>query len=276
MKLRRYAWTLFLVMSLVSACGRGADEPPGIEILWPRDQYTMALGEVFTVESRTRDDRGISRIELRINGVLVALHEVPKGEKSYRVEQSWLPSGAGTYAITVIAYDSKDQASEPATITITVQPTPTVSLAPPPIPPPPTLPPTPASALRQPTDCILRAAFVTDVSIPDNTRLAPGSEFVKTWRLRNNGTCDWGPGFQFAFFKGEQMGGPAAVDLPSTPAGTTVDISVALIAPQRPGTYRGTWRMRSPKGQDFGDRPFVQIVVPGTSAPCSPQPPDCP
>lgn len=131
MKSRRHAWTLFLVMSLISACGRGTDESPSVKILWPRDQYTMALGEVFTVESRTRDDRGISRIELHINGVPVALHEVSEGEKSYRVEQSWLPSGAGTYNITVIAYDSKDQASDPATITITVQPMPTVSLTPP-------------------------------------------------------------------------------------------------------------------------------------------------
>jgi hypothetical protein len=135
MKLRRYVWTLFLVTSLVSACSHGTDEPPAVEILWPRDQYTMLLGEVFTVESRSRDDRGISRIELRINEVPVALHEVPKGEKSYRVEQSWLPSGAGTYAITVIAYDSQDQASEPATITISVQPPPTASLAPPPVTP---------------------------------------------------------------------------------------------------------------------------------------------
>jgi hypothetical protein len=120
MKTRRYAWTLFLVMSLLSACGRGVDEPPSVKILWPRDQYTMALGEVFTVKSRARDDRGINRIELRINGVPVALHEVPEGEKSYRVEQSWLPSGTGTYNIRMIAYDSKDQASDPATITIAV------------------------------------------------------------------------------------------------------------------------------------------------------------
>lgn len=276
MKSRRYAWILFLVMSLVSACSRGVDKSPSAKILWPRDQYSLTLGEVLTVESRNRDDRGLSRIELHINNVPVALHEVSEGEKSYRVEQRWLPSGAGTYNITVIAYDSKDQASDPATITITVQPTPTVNLAPLSVPRPPTLPPTPAPALPQPSGCTLRAVFVTDVSIPDNTHLAPGAEFLKIWRLRNSGTCNWGPGFQLAFFSGERMGGPAAVDVPSAPAGTTVDVSVALRAPQSPGTFRGTWCMRYLDGQCFGDHPFVQIVVLGTPDPCSPQQSDCP
>jgi hypothetical protein len=175
MKARRYVWVLLLVVITVSACGRGADDPPSIKILWPRDQHTIALGEVFRVESRSRDDHGISRIELGINGVQVAVHDVPQGEKSYRVEQSWLPSGTGTYVVVVVAYDSKDQASEPATITITVQPASVVTLPPPPVPPLATLPLTSASALPSPSGCIHRSTFVTDVSSPDNTKLAPGS-----------------------------------------------------------------------------------------------------
>jgi hypothetical protein len=121
-------------------------------------------------------------------------------------------------------------------------------------------------------DCTYDATFVTDVTIPDDTRLAPGVEFVKTWRVRNSGTCDWGPGFRFVFVEGEQMGGPAAVDVPPAPAGSTVDISVRLIAPEQPGSYRGRWRMRTSGGRDFGERPFVQIIVPPPATSTSPLP----
>jgi hypothetical protein len=100
------------------------------------------------------------------------------------------------------------------------------------------------------------------VTIPDDTELAPNTEFVKTWRLRNSGTCDWGKGFQFVFVEGDQMDGPAAVSVSPTLAGDSVDVSVPLRAPQTSGTYRGRWRMRTPDGQPFGDRPFVRIVVP--------------
>ena len=71
---------------------------------------------------------------------------------------------------------------------------------------------TPQEEPTAPVDCTYHATFVTDVTIPDDTRLAPGTEFVKTWRLRNSGTCDWGPGFRFVFIEGEPMGGPAAVE----------------------------------------------------------------
>lgn len=131
---------------------------------------------------------------------------------------------------------------------------------------------TPQEEPTAPVDCTYHATFVTDVTIPDDTRLAPGTEFVKTWRLRNSGTCAWGPGFRFVFIEGEPMGGPAAVDVPPAPAGSTVDISVRLIAPEQPGSYRGRWRMRTPAGRDFGERPFVQIIVPAPATPTPPLP----
>ena len=34
-------------------------------------------------------------------------------------------------------------------------------------------------------------AFVTDVTIPDGTVLQPNETFVKTWRIKNIGTCAW-------------------------------------------------------------------------------------
>jgi hypothetical protein len=50
--------------------------------------------------------------------------------------------------------------------------------------------------------------------------------------------------------------------------GESVDISVALVAPEQPGTYTGEWMLQTPDGRRFGlgNRgltPFwVRIVVP--------------
>ena len=255
--------TLIVFLALVAACGRGGgDNKPSVRILSPLDQHAIMLGETVKVESRANDDKGVSQIELHIDGIQVELADVPKGEKSYRVEQSWLPPDAGVYQVTVIAHDTKGQPSEPATISISVRPapTPTPGATPSPTATPP-LSPTAGQGPLGANGCTYEATFVSDVTIPDNTPLAPATEFVKTWRMRNSGTCDWGPGIQFVFVDGERMGAPASVNVPSTPADNTVDISVTLQAPPQTGTYSGIWRIRTPDGKDFGDRPYLQIVV---------------
>jgi len=245
-------WVITLVA--VAACAGGDRAAPAVKILSPPDQHVQNPGEPVQVETRIKDDKGIAQVELRVNGVAVDVAQVPAGEKSYRAVQSWTPTEAGVYRLTVIASDAKGRTSEPAGITVVVGPLPT-----------PTAPSeaqaAPVAATATPV-CQYNASFVADVTIPDRTHLAPGAEFVKTWRVRNTGPCDWGGGFQFVFVDGERMGSPQAVDVPPTFIGGAVDISVHLTAPDQPGTYRSRWRMRAPDGHFFGDRPFVLISVP--------------
>jgi hypothetical protein len=40
-------------------------------------------------------------------------------------------------------------------------------------------------------DCVLRATFLQDLAIADNTALPPSEPFTKSWRLRNDGSCVW-------------------------------------------------------------------------------------
>lgn len=111
--------------------------------------------------------------------------------------------------------------------------------------------------------------FVSDVSVPDNTTMAPGQTFTKTWKILNAGTCAWDAGFKFAFVGGEQMGGSTQTLSTAVAAGSTFDISVPMTAPtNRTGTLRGNWRMSTAAGQFFGDEVYVQIVV-GGSGPTS-------
>lgn len=98
-----------------------------------------------------------------------------------------------------------------------------------------------------------QATFVTDVTIPDGTELPPNDIFIKTWRLKNVGTCSWTTSYALIFSSGDQMNGPAVQQLTQVVnPGETVDISVELIAPTTPGTYRGYWRLRDASGNSFG------------------------
>ncbi len=161
-------------------------------------------------------------------------------------------------------------------VTATPEPTPATGTTPPPATPAPPSAAPPTEAPPEPTTaagCTLGARWVADVTVPDNTPFAPGTAFVKTWRIRNSGTCNWEPGTQLVFVSGNPMGGPAAVSVPATAAGAQTDISVNLTAPAVPGTYRGNWQLQAPDGTRFGAVIWVQIVVPGPTTPapvCAP------
>ena len=121
-----------------------------------------------------------------------------------------------------------------------------------PTPPQPTS--TPAPTPSAPTaECYDQSAFVQDVSIPDNTLMKPGQSFVKTWRLRNSGTCTWTQDYALVFAGGDHLGGPTSAPLPRTVApGEIVDLSVSLVAPAANGTYQSRWLLRNEKGSSFG------------------------
>lgn len=144
-------------------------------------------------------------------------------------------------------------------------PAPPTNTAPPPTPAP-TNTPVPTSI---PAVCDA-VKFVKDVTVPDNTEFAPGEKFVKTWRLRNVGTCTWTTSYALVFVSGDAMGAPAVVQLPNNVApGNAIDMSVNLTAPDKAGTYRGNWKLRNSNGVVFGlgdngARPFwaqIKVVV---------------
>ena len=130
----------------------------------------------------------------------------------------------------------------------------------------PTQPPT--TVADNDGECDNRSAFVTDVTVPDNTEMSPGERFVKTWRVRNSGTCPWSTSYQLVFIHGQQLGGTSVVPLSQeVAAGRIVDLSVNLTAPLEPGTYHSTWQLSTPDGTLFGPIVFAQIVVEQSAAP---------
>ena len=143
-------------------------------------------------------------------------------------------------------------------------PTPTLESAPPPAPV--------QAAAAAPAPCA-QMRFVSDVTIPDDSPVAPGASFVKTWRVQNSGTCAWSGTLKF-IGTGKQMGGKSPADLPKTNVGKETDVSLNLTAPTQPGTYQGTWEAYATDGTVLG-RLVVQIKVVGeASAPTTASPVD--
>ena len=118
--------------------------------------------------------------------------------------------------------------------------------------------------------CTNSAAFVTDVTIPDNAELTGGAAFVKTWRVMNNGTCIWASDYTLTYYSDQRMSAPASVPLALTYPGQTLDISVPLTAPNVVGTHRGNFVIKNAEGliMKIGDdsRLWLIINVKNTSA----------
>ncbi|MBI5950671.1 MAG: hypothetical protein HY865_03340 [Chloroflexi bacterium] len=99
-----------------------------------------------------------------------------------------------------------------------------------------------------PPDCINSAAFVTDVTIADNELMLPGTTFTKTWRIKNTGTCVWGPAYTLTHYSEERMLAPASVPLSVTYPDQTADISVTMTAPSADGKHKGFFVIKNPAG----------------------------
>ncbi|MDP8285027.1 MAG: NBR1-Ig-like domain-containing protein [Candidatus Electryonea clarkiae] len=115
-------------------------------------------------------------------------------------------------------------------------------------------------------------AFLSDITIPDNTEVLPGQKFNKTWQVRNNGSCVWEAGFILKFTSGNLLGSTSLSLSKNISPGTTAELSMQMTAPSVPGNYQGNWRMTDADGEYFGDEIYVLIIVLGstTSTPAPP------
>ncbi len=102
-------------------------------------------------------------------------------------------------------------------------------------------------------NCVDSASYVADLSIPDGTIISVGDKFVKTWRLRNTGTCTWTASYALVFVDGNNLGAVSSILLPVEVApNNTVDVSVSFVAPSNDGTYQSKWKLRNASGVIFG------------------------
>jgi hypothetical protein len=136
----------------------------------------------------------------------------------------------------------------------------------------------PTETLSSETRCNQAAAAYPkiDITIDDDTEMAPGEEFVKIWRVVNVGYCTWTADYAIVFFSGELMDAPTSLPLStSVPPNQSVDLSVDMIAPDEAGKYQGNWKLKNAGGELFGigpsgESPFwlrIQVVSAATPSP---------
>jgi len=105
------------------------------------------------------------------------------------------------------------------------------------------------------------AVWVADVTVPDGTEMTPGQDFVKTWMIRNTGSCTWGTGYTLIHGYDERLDGVAEPLTNAVAPGEEVEVSVRFRAPSGVGEHRSYWRMQNTGGSAFGEFLYVAIVV---------------
>lgn len=101
-----------------------------------------------------------------------------------------------------------------------------------------------------------------DVTVPDNSVMTPGQEFIKTWKVKNNGSCPWGAGYVLAYAGyANQMSGQFIALTEVVQPDQEVELSVQFSAPDAAGEYLSEWTMRNPAGVTFPEIVFVKILV---------------
>jgi len=120
----------------------------------------------------------------------------------------------------------------------------------------------------------LFGTFLSDNNIPDGQIFPPGAEFVKSWRMLNDGLSDWPETTELVFVAGDRLGphanAPQSVKVGAVKAGEQIEVAAGeMKAPDAPGKYVSYWRLSDGKGTEFGHSIWVDISVAEAHRPMS-------
>ncbi|HID63562.1 MAG TPA: SH3 domain-containing protein [Anaerolineae bacterium] len=112
-----------LLVAGILACelpGLGGGPKPTVVILSPASGIQVKAGETVVIQSRATDVKGVTRIELWVDGSLVRSDDNPQQQPTFGVTQEWTAAVLGSHSVTVRAYNAAGRVSDPATVTINV------------------------------------------------------------------------------------------------------------------------------------------------------------
>lgn len=110
-------------------------------------------------------------------------------------------------------------------------------------------------------DALIYDSATIDVNVPDNTEMQLGQDFVKTWLVKNNGSCTWGAGYKLIFSSGDKLSGVAQPFNAVVAPGQEVEVSVNFKAPTQAGVFVSSWQLANANGTPFPRTFYVKIVV---------------
>jgi hypothetical protein len=114
---------LSLLVAGILACElpglRGGPKPTAV-ILSPASGTQVKAGETVAIQSSATDVKGVTRVELWVDGSLVRSDDNPQQQPAFSVIQEWTAAILGSHSVTVKAYNAAGQVSDPATVTVNV------------------------------------------------------------------------------------------------------------------------------------------------------------
>lgn len=258
------AFLLIAVLFIVVSCSREREPGLTVEINDPQTGTQIYTSRQTVITSTISGEESWSRVELWANNKLVRSDSAAQIQSNV-VMQSWIPDRAEATLLEVRVYNRSGKAYTNAKVAVVVldqhesttheptllpdQPTPT--------------------ALPTQDKCTIAGTLLADLSIPAGTELKPGQSFTKSWRVHNNGSCDW-VDYKLVYISGSRMGGNSPSKLRAVKAGDVIDIAIELYAPNYPGEYSGLWKIQDDRGSLLNTELSYRVIIPGPTATPSP------
>lgn len=121
----RFASFILVLLIVTLACGPGSSSKvskPTVEINSPANGANVYLGVELFIVSTSYAQNGISKVELGINGQSLTADAPVGNPETYVANMSWVPLVEGAAVISVVAFDTQGNSSDPALITVQVIP----------------------------------------------------------------------------------------------------------------------------------------------------------
>ncbi len=112
-----------------------------------------------------------------------------------------------------------------------------------------------------PGPCTNNLSFLSDITIPDDTSVLPGSSIDKQWLVQNSGSCSWDSTYRLKWIGGDPLGANTEQLLYPAKAGTQATLRIEFTAPFTEGPYESAWQAVGPDGNVFGDLIYIKISV---------------
>jgi len=112
-----------LLLSGILACdfGGGATKPT-VTISSPENLTEVLVGAEVEVVSTVRDTKGVTKVELAVDGVLFSTEASPspQGDTSWTLTQTWVATDPGVHNLAVTAYNVDGVASDASNVQVRV------------------------------------------------------------------------------------------------------------------------------------------------------------
>ena len=103
--------------------------------------------------------------------------------------------------------------------------------------------------------CTNEAKLISE-TVPDHTVVDPGSQGIKSWTIKNTGTCTWTIDYFYRYTQGNKQMGPETFSIfdlgvGRADPGQLVTLSFMYLAPDDPGSYTNRYEIFDPEGNSF-------------------------